>query len=108
MNTERIELDDLEIRKAGVNDAETVLFFIKQLADYEKLSHKVTATAEILKQNLFSNDSNAYAVKVNLLGLHFIFIISLHSSAKRVSIWKTFLYCRICAEKDSAKKYFYI
>ena len=62
MNTEIKPSDDLVIRNADGNDAETVLFFIKQLADYEKLSHEVTATVETLKQNLFSNQSNAYAV----------------------------------------------
>jgi GNAT superfamily N-acetyltransferase len=62
MNTENKTSNDLIIRNAEASDAETVLFFIKQLADYEKLSHEVIATPEKLKENLFSDDSNANAI----------------------------------------------
>ncbi|MBL1213355.1 MAG: GNAT family N-acetyltransferase [Ignavibacteriae bacterium] len=62
MNTEKNPANNLVIRKAEAGDAETVLFFIKQLADYEKLSHEVKANVDTLKQNLFSDNSNANAV----------------------------------------------
>jgi GNAT superfamily N-acetyltransferase len=54
--------EELIIKKAGEDDAETVLFFIKQLAEYEKLSHQVTATEETLINNLFSENSNTHAI----------------------------------------------
>ncbi len=47
------------IKKAEEKDVATILTFIKKLADYEKLSHQVTATEELLAESLF--DSNAAA-----------------------------------------------
>ena len=44
---------DLRIRAAGAEDIPLLLMFIKRLAHYEKLSHEVTATEEILRTNLF-------------------------------------------------------
>jgi hypothetical protein len=43
------------IRSAQSTDAGLILNFIKSLAEYEKLSHEVTATEEDLRQNLFQN-----------------------------------------------------
>jgi GNAT superfamily N-acetyltransferase len=54
--------EELIIKIAEKDDAETVLYFIKQLAEYEKLSHQVTATEEVLIENLFSKKSNAHAL----------------------------------------------
>ena len=59
MNSNPIQSEELIIKIATKEDAETVLFFIKQLAEYEKLSHQVTATEETLIENLFSKNSNA-------------------------------------------------
>jgi GNAT superfamily N-acetyltransferase len=44
---------DTQIRPATANDAGLILEFIRQLADYEKLSDEVVATAESLEQTLF-------------------------------------------------------
>jgi GNAT superfamily N-acetyltransferase len=41
------------IRHSTVDDCPLILHFIKQLADYEKLSHEVVATAETLQESLF-------------------------------------------------------
>lgn len=41
------------IRFATINDAELVLAFIKELAEYEKILHEVTATLEDIKQQMF-------------------------------------------------------
>jgi GNAT superfamily N-acetyltransferase len=41
------------IRTATANDIPLVLQFVKELAEYEKLPHEVTATEELLLRNLF-------------------------------------------------------
>ncbi len=43
----------LEIKPAVESDVPTILTFIKELADYEKLSHEVTATESDLHEALF-------------------------------------------------------
>ena len=47
------------IRAATVDDVPLILRFIKELADYEKLPHEVTATEEILRRNLFTERQTA-------------------------------------------------
>ncbi|MHC1709588.1 MAG: N-acetyltransferase family protein [Methanomassiliicoccales archaeon] len=42
------------IRFAGPKDVPIVLDFIKRLAEYEKLSHEVVATEEVLMDSLFT------------------------------------------------------
>lgn len=44
---------NFEIRPATEADVPTILQFIKKLADYEKLSHEVTATEELIREKLF-------------------------------------------------------
>ena len=46
------------IKKAEKSDCSLILNFIKLLAEYEKLSHEVVATEEILESNLFSENVN--------------------------------------------------
>jgi len=46
-------VQDLFIRQAQKEDVPLLLDFIKQLADYEKLSHVVVADAESLRRTLF-------------------------------------------------------
>lgn len=58
MNTENKFL----IKKAVKEDASTILFFIKQLAEYENMSDDVTATTEKLEDTLFGKNSNAECV----------------------------------------------
>ncbi|MGE3974477.1 MAG: N-acetyltransferase family protein [Bdellovibrionales bacterium] len=50
---------ELIIRKASAHDTSQILSYIRELAEFEKLSHEVTATEEILKKSLFSEGSNA-------------------------------------------------
>jgi GNAT superfamily N-acetyltransferase len=45
------------IRPATVEDVPAILKFIRALADYEKLSHQVTATEELLRHTLFEKKS---------------------------------------------------
>lgn len=58
MNT-RSKIDGFRIRKAVRDDAALVLDFIRKLADYERLSHEVTATEEALERHLFGNEKVA-------------------------------------------------
>jgi GNAT superfamily N-acetyltransferase len=51
--------NDINIRKAKIDDVPIILNFIKELANYEKLAEHVYATEEILKENLFGD--RAYA-----------------------------------------------
>ena len=44
---------DFKIRSAAVEDLPHILSLIRELAEYEKLSHEVTATEELLRQHLF-------------------------------------------------------
>jgi GNAT superfamily N-acetyltransferase len=43
----------IEIRPAAESDVPLILAFIKKLADYERLSHEVVATEELLRHTLF-------------------------------------------------------
>jgi GNAT superfamily N-acetyltransferase len=52
-------LPGFAIRHSTVDDCPLILRFIKQLADYEKLSHEVVATVETLQESLFG--TRAYA-----------------------------------------------
>ena len=45
----------LKIRKADINDVPLILSLIREIADYEKLSHEVTATEKDIRENLFGD-----------------------------------------------------
>jgi GNAT superfamily N-acetyltransferase len=49
------QIPGFTIRKASAQDAELVLFFIQELAKYEKLLDQCVATKEALTQHLFSD-----------------------------------------------------
>lgn len=51
--------DQLKIIKAAPEHVPIVLDFIKKIAEYEKLSHQVTATEEILHKSLFGQGAVA-------------------------------------------------
>ncbi len=55
-------MKDFIVKPAHIDDAPIVLDFIKKLAEYEKLSHEVTATVYDLENSLFSNESTAESV----------------------------------------------
>ncbi len=44
---------DLQIRFATADDVALVLMFVRKLAEYERLSHEVVATEDLLRQTLF-------------------------------------------------------
>lgn len=47
------------IRPATIDDIPLVLSLIKELAEYEKLPHEVTATEDLLRRNLFTGRQTA-------------------------------------------------
>lgn len=49
----------LHVRKAEATDCPLILEFIKGLAEYEKLSHEVVATPDLLKETLFGDHPKA-------------------------------------------------
>ena len=53
------DLDSFQIRAATKADVAVVLSFIKKLADYERLSHEVVATEELLLETLFGRRRTA-------------------------------------------------
>ncbi|MCF6765973.1 GNAT family N-acetyltransferase [Thiotrichales bacterium 19S3-7] len=52
-------LDNLHIRFATENDIKTILNFIYELAEFEKLRHEVIATEESLRKHLFGSVARA-------------------------------------------------
>lgn len=50
------------IRPAETGDAETILFFIHAIAEYEKLSHEVVNNAEMIREKLFGPEKVAEAI----------------------------------------------
>lgn len=53
------DIPQFAIRGASKTDVPVILAFIKELADYERLSHEVTATEEILRETLFGRRRTA-------------------------------------------------
>jgi GNAT superfamily N-acetyltransferase len=47
------KLDDFMLRFAERKDTPLILEFIRELADYERMLHEVTATEEVLMESLF-------------------------------------------------------
>lgn len=55
-------IKNLQIKQATNQDVGLILQFIKELAEYEKLSHEVVATEESLMQTLFGEQKVAKVV----------------------------------------------
>ncbi len=54
--------DNFIIRAANGQDVDVVLHFIRRLAEYEKLEHLVSATAQGLRESLFGEHPGAEAL----------------------------------------------
>ena len=63
------------IRKATENDAATILALIKELAEYEKLSHEVEATEADIRRSLFGDRPVAEALIGELEGVPISFAL---------------------------------
>lgn len=58
----KTKIEGFRIQKATREDVPVILDFIRKLAEYEKLSHEVVATAESLDRHLFGEDVAAEVV----------------------------------------------
>lgn len=72
-------IDGLELRLATEADVPTILSFIQQLADYEKLSDQVVATEQKLRDTLFADNPYAEVVLANYQGKDVGFALFFHN-----------------------------
>ena len=72
-------INGLKIRKAQKSDVPLILHFIKELAEYERLLHEVTATVELLEANLFGEKSFAEVVIASFEGKDVGFALYFHN-----------------------------
>jgi GNAT superfamily N-acetyltransferase len=70
---------DLEIRPATEADVPLILSFIREFADYERLSHEVVATEEALRDSLFGERRMAEVVLAYRGGLPAAFALFFHN-----------------------------
>lgn len=66
------------LRFASAPDVETILFFIKELAKYEKMENEVVATKEKLCESIFENE-HAEVVLAEYLGKPVGFLLFFHN-----------------------------
>jgi len=69
----------MEIREATEADVPLILQFIKDLAEYERLAHKVVATEESLRRTLFGNPRFAEVVFAREGGVDAGFALFFHN-----------------------------
>jgi GNAT superfamily N-acetyltransferase len=72
-------LCDFVIRPAGPADVPVLLSLIRDLAEYERLSHEVEATADVLRRNLFGERPYAEALVGELRGEPVAFAVYFHN-----------------------------
>ena len=70
---------DLEIRRATEADVPLIHTFIRELADYERLSHEVGATEEALRDSLFGDRRYAEVLLGYMDGLPAAFALFFHT-----------------------------
>ncbi len=67
------------IRAAAESDVPVILAFIKKLAEYEKLSHEVVATEELLRETLFGVRNTAEVAIGYIAGKPVGFVLFFHN-----------------------------
>ena len=72
-------MSEFRIRSATPSDVPRVLAFIKELAEYERLSHEVVADAAALTAALFGPGANAEALLGELDGEPIAFAVFFHN-----------------------------
>lgn len=72
---------DLIIRETSIVDVDTILSFIYEIAEYEKLTDQVVATKEILEKSLFEHkQAEVFLMEVSNKAIGFIIIYEHFSS----------------------------
>ena len=69
----------VEIRAATEDDVPLILSFIRELAEYEKLSHEAVATEDVLRESLFGERTGAEVVICYLSGAPAGFALFFHN-----------------------------
>ena len=69
----------VEMRVATEDDVPLILSFIRELAEYEKLSHEVVATEDVLRGSLFGERTGAEVVICYLSGTPAGFALFFHN-----------------------------
>ena len=72
-------IDGFTLRAATRNDTATILGFIKELADYEKLAHEVVATENTLDETLFGDTPYAHVIMAELNGVAVGYALFFHN-----------------------------
>ena len=62
-------LNDFTLRSATIDDVPSILGFIIELAEYEKLAHEVVATEDTLRETLFGPTPYAQVIIAGLAGV---------------------------------------
>ncbi len=90
-------VSDLEIRPARKSDATAILGFIRELAEFEKLLHEVTATETDLRRALFGPAKVAEAIMGVYQGQSVAYALFHHNFSTflgKPGIWVEDLYVR--------------
>jgi len=74
----KTNIPDFILRFAVIDDVETILFFINELAKYEKMENEVIATKEKLRETLFEKP-HAEVVLAEYLGKPVGFLLFFHN-----------------------------
>ncbi len=72
-------LDDFTLRSASIDDVPTILGFITELAEYEKLAHEVVATEDTLRETLFGPTPYAQVIIAELAGVAVGYALFFHN-----------------------------
>jgi len=91
-------IDNFVLRSTTIEDCPLILRFIQELADYEKLSHEVVATAETLEETLFGATAYAEVFIGEFNCKPVSYALFFHNFYARQRIWQehAFLYCQTC------------
>lgn len=72
-------LNDFTLRSATIDDVPSILGFIIELAEYEKLAHEVVATEDTLRETLFGPIPYAQVIIAELAGVPVGYALFFHN-----------------------------
>ena len=73
------QLNDFTLRSATIDDVPSILGFIIELAEYEKLAHEVVATEDTLRETLFGPTPYAQVIIAELAGVPVGYALFFHN-----------------------------
>ena len=75
----KTHIPNFVLREATEADVALILSFIRQLAEYEKLTHEVEATEDVLRQSLFGDQKVAEVILGYFQGASVSFALFFHN-----------------------------